>query len=41
VNAIGERPADERHGLLGELAAVVIPSPGLNIVRIWDASPGI
>jgi predicted aminopeptidase len=41
VTAIGELPADERHGRMRELAAAASPGPGLDIVRLWNSSPGI
>ena len=41
VTAIGELPADERHGRMRELAAGASPGPGLDIVQLWNASPGI
>lgn len=40
VTAIGELPAEGRHGRMRELAAEVRPGPGIDIVRLWDASPG-
>jgi predicted aminopeptidase len=39
--AIGELPAVERHDRMRELAAGVSPTPGIDIVRLWDAAPGI
>ena len=41
VTAIGELPAEGRRGRMRELAAAVSPGPGIDIVRLWDALPGI
>jgi predicted aminopeptidase len=41
VTAIGELPDDARHDRMRELAAGGSPRPGNDIVRLWDAAPGI
>jgi len=41
VTAIGELPAEQRHGRMRELASGVSPSPGIDIAGLWDASHDI